>query len=201
MRVRTSDRERPRAAAEAEPTSASRLRGLARHLLTAIGLLTVTYAVLRILGPRDDVPVQSVDEAQEELGDVFPDELQSRAADAVPGDRSIDTIRNRAGAAVSDDITETTIDGPRSEASEFDPGVEPSSETDEGDNDDVTELDETATNAEYADDRADEEIAERADSDVQDDPAEPGEMAVDEDIASELVDDDLESGDDEESEE
>ncbi|MFD1563625.1 hypothetical protein ACFR99_08700 [Haloarchaeobius amylolyticus] len=222
MRVRTPDRERPRTAAEAGPTTASRLGGLARHLLTAIGLLTVTYVVLRVLGPRDDVPIQSVDEVQEEMEDVLPDEIRSRATDAVPGDRSIDTIRNRVGATVPDDITETTIDGPRSEASEFDPGVEPSSETDEGGGDDVTGLDEsseagtdeperdetsgdmldeTATNADYADDRSDEEIAERTESDVQDEPAEPGEMAVGEDVAEDLVDDDLDSGDDEKSEE
>ena len=206
MRVRTPDRERPRTAAEAGPTTASRLGGLARHLLTAIGLLTVTYAVLRVLGPRDDVPVQSVDEVQAEMVDALPDEIRSSAADAVPDDRSIDTIRNRVGATVPDDITETTIDGPRSEASEFDPGVEPSSETNEGGSDDATGLDETIddvldeteTNADYTDDRADEEIAERAEPDVQDEPAEPGEMAVDEDVTETLLDDEIDAGESEE---
>ncbi|WP_076143525.1 hypothetical protein [Natrinema saccharevitans] len=140
MRVRTPDRERQRTAG-AGPTTASRLRGLARHLLTAIGLLTVTYAVLRLLGPRDDVPIQSVDEARDEMNEILPEGVTDRAADAVPDDSSIDSIRNRLEAG-DDDITRTTIDGPWSEASEFDPGVAPSDGERGGDEADVTGLEE-----------------------------------------------------------
>ncbi|OAQ51646.1 hypothetical protein HTG_16445 [Natrinema mahii] len=135
MRVRTPDRER-RQTAGAGPTTASRLRGLARHLLTAIGLLTVTYAVLRLLGPRDDVPIQSVDEARDEMDEILPEGVTDRAADAVPDDSSIDSIRNRLQ-ATDRDITQTTIDSPRSEASPFDPGVTPS-DGERGGDDDVT---------------------------------------------------------------
>ncbi len=142
MRVRTPDSERQRTAG-AGPTTASRLRGLVRHLLTAIGLLTVTYAVLRVLGPRDNVPVQSVDEARDEMEDVLPDGITDRAADAVPDDPSIDSVRNRLQ-ATDHNITQTTIDGPRSEASEFDPGVSPSEGDENGsDGSDVTGLSES----------------------------------------------------------
>lgn len=214
MRVRTPDRETTTAGPG--PTFASRLRRLGGHLLTAVGLLTFTYAVLRVLGPRDDVPVQSVDEAQAEMGELLPDGIRSRAADAVPADRSIDTIRNRLEAG-DDNITETTIEGPRSDASEFDPGIASPSETEAGgsDDSDVTGLgessdadingseadegsgdaiDETAANAEYTEDeRSDAEIAERSDPDAGDEPAEPGEMAVDEDVAENLVDDEIDA--------
>ncbi|WP_226480301.1 hypothetical protein [Natrinema amylolyticum] len=217
MRLRTPARERSNAASGSGSTAApSRGRRLVRHLFTAVGLLAFTYAVLRVLGPRDDVPVQSVDEVRDEMEGVVPDELRSRAADAVPGDRSIDTIRNRAGSTVPDDITQISIEGPRSEESEQEPGVESPTETDEGgsgDSDvtgldedgdtDVDEadtghpgdvIDEAETNADYTDeDRSDEEIAERAEPDVQDEPAEPGEMAVDDDVADELVDADVDT--------
>lgn len=173
MRVRTPDGER-RKTADAGSTTASRLRGLARHLLTAIGLLTVTYAVLRVLGPRDNVPVQSVDEARDEMEEVLPDGITDRAADAVPDDPSIDTVRNRLQ-ATDHNITRTTIDGPRSEASEFDPGVASSDGTD------VTGLAER----DDADDAAE--------SDAGDEPAGPGEMAVDEEVAENLVDDEIDA--------
>lgn len=196
MRLRTPDGDRSTSAA-ADPPTASSSRRFAKHLLTAAGLLGFTYLVLRVLGPRDDVPVQSVDEVQADVEDAVPDEIQRRAADAVPGDR-LETIRNRTSATVPDDITEISIEGPRSEASETDPDVEPSADADE-DGGDV--LEETETNADYAGERADEEIAERAEPDVQNEPAEPGEMAVDEDVAEELVDTDLDAASDGESDE
>lgn len=206
MRVRTPDSERQRTAG-AGSTTASRLRGLARHLLTAIGLLTVTYAVLRVLGPRDNVPIQSVDEAREEMAAVLPDGVTDRAADAVPDDSSIDSIRNRLQ-ATDHDITQTTIDGPRSEASEFDPGVTPSDE-EQGTDNDVTGLeggseaesggsetdssgaaiDDGEAKADSTDgDLSDAGIAERIEPDDGDEPAEPGEMAVDEEVAENLAD-------------
>ncbi|WP_435551574.1 hypothetical protein [Natrinema sp. CGMCC1.2065] len=205
MRVRTPDSERQRTAG-AGSTTASRLRGLARHLLTAIGLLTVTYAVLRLLGPRDDVPIQSVDEAKEEMEEVLPEGVTDRAADAVPDDSSVDTIRNRMQ-ATDRDVTPTTIDGPRSEASAFDPGVTPSEE--EQGNDDVTgfegdsetesggsetdssgaAIDDGEATADSTDgDLSDAGIAERIEPDAGDEPVEPGEMAVDEGVAENLAD-------------
>lgn len=212
MRLRPSDRERPTAgAAERVPDAASSGRQLLKHLLTAAGVLAFTYAVVRTLGQRDDVPVQSVDEVQAGVEDAVPDELRTRAADAVPVERPIATIRDRTGVTVPDDITEITIDGPRSEESETEPGIESAtgasgSESDvtglagdEGDaigertNESGDALDETETNAEYADDRSDEEIAERAAADVSDEPAEPGEMAVDEDVADDLVGDETDT--------
>ncbi|ELY67726.1 hypothetical protein [Natrinema versiforme] len=227
MRLRTSDGDRSTSVAADPPAASSSSRRFAKHLLTAAGLLGFTYLVLRVLGPRDDVPVQSVDEVQADVEDAVPDEIQRRAADAVPGDR-LDTIRNRTSATVPDDITEISIEGPRSEASETDPDVDPSADADEAEREDadVTGLDgssddemnetepgpganddgddgleETETKADYADERADEEITERAEPDVQDTPSEPGEMAVDEDVAEELVDADFDAESDGESDE
>ncbi|QCS41597.1 hypothetical protein [Natrinema versiforme] len=223
MQLRTPDRDRATSAAADPPADASSSRRLAKHLLTAAGLFGFTYAVLRVLGGRDDVPVQSVDEVQAGVEDAVPDEIQRRAADAVPGDR-IETIRNRTAATVPDDITEISIDGPRSEESETDLDVDGSADASEGESEDadVTGLDEsgddeigdsgadeasadvleeTETNADYTDERSDEEIAERAEPGVQDEPAEPGEMAVDEDVAADLVDTDLDAESDGESDE
>ncbi|WP_222917448.1 hypothetical protein [Natrinema sp. SYSU A 869] len=191
MQLRTPARERSTAVSGSGSTAvASRRRRFGRHLLTAAGLLAFTYAALRVLGSRDDVPVQSVDEVRDNLDDAVPDDIQSRAVDAVPGDRSIDTIRNRAGGTVPDDITQISIDGPRSDESEREPDIESPTETDEPDGD---VIDETETNADYTDERSDEEIAERAEPDVQGEPAEPGEMAVDEDVAEDLVDTDIDT--------
>ncbi|RZH67982.1 hypothetical protein [Natrinema altunense] len=197
MRLRTPAGERSNAASESESTAAApSWKRLGGHLLTAVGLLVFTYAVLRVLGPRDGVPVQSVDDVRDEMEGTVPAELRDRAVDAVPDERSIDTIRNRAGATVPDDITGLTIDGPESGASETAPDVEPSgdaTETTEG----SAELEGTATNTDaIADDRSDEEITERASSHVQTDPGEPGEMTVDEGVVDELVDADGDSGSD-----
>ncbi|ELY86673.1 hypothetical protein [Natrinema altunense] len=194
MRLRTPAGERSNAASESESTAAApSWKRLGGHLLTAVGLLVFTYAVLRVLGPRDDVPVQSVDDVRDEMEGTVPAELRDRAVDAVPDERSIDTIRNRAGATVPDDITGLTIDGPESGASETAPDVEPSGDATEG----SAELEGTATNTDaIADDRSDEEVTERASSHVQTDPAEPGEMTVDEGIVDELVDTDAEADND-----
>ncbi|MBZ6494361.1 hypothetical protein [Natrinema longum] len=190
MGLRTSFSDRSTAASGSESTAArSRWRRLVGHLLTAVGLVAFTYAVLRVLGPRDDVPVQSVDEVRAEMDDVVPEELQ-RLADDAPDDRSssIDTIRNRVGSSVPDEISEIAIDDPGSDASETDPDAAsaPDANESEGDSD---ALGEAETSAEYtAGDRSDEEIAERAASNVQAEPAEPGEMTVADDIADELLD-------------
>lgn len=224
MRLRTPARDRsPSAASGSESTAdASPTGGLVRHLLTAVGIIALAYAVAR-LGSRESIP--AVDEVRGRAAETVPDEVRSRAVDAVPEDR-IETIRKRTGQTVPDDITEISIEGPGSEESESEPDLESSTETIEGgDESDVTGLDErdgdeldgsgtdqggdaideTETNADFSDDRSDEEIAERAESDVQDEPAEPGEMTVDEDVAEDLTTDDSEAesggeGDDESAE-
>ncbi|ELY81417.1 hypothetical protein [Natrinema gari] len=170
MRLRTSAGERSNAVSESESTAAApSWKRLGGHLLTAVGLLAFTYAVLRVLGPREGVPVQSVDDVRDEMEGPVPAALRDRATDAVPDERSIDTIRNRAGAPVPDDLTGITIDGPESGTSETEPDLEPT------------------------DDRSDEELTERASSHVQTDPAEPGEMTVDEFVDDALVDADADS--------
>lgn len=114
------------------------------------------------------------------MGDIVPGGIPSLAADAIPGDRSIDTIRNRTSGAVPTDLTAL-------------------SDATEGDDETATDeaegppIDETATNADYADDRSDHEIEERADPDVREEPAEPGEMAVDEDLVEDLADGDTDT--------
>ncbi|WP_049899561.1 hypothetical protein [Natrinema sp. J7-1] len=137
MRLRTPAGERSSAVSEAEATAAAlSWKRLGGHLLTAVGLLAFTYAVLRVLGPRDGVPVQSVGDVRDEMEGPVPAALRDRATDAVPDERSIDTIRNRAGAPVPDDLTDITIDGPESGTSETDPNVEPTGDattTTEGD--------------------------------------------------------------------
>jgi uncharacterized membrane protein YdfJ with MMPL/SSD domain len=185
MRVRTPAGDRARSTSETQATAdGSSGWHLARHLLGAVGVLVVTYLVLRVLGPRDDVPIQSVEEVRADMPDVVPDEIQSLAADAVPDDRSIDTIRDRTGSAIPADIAGLT------DATEDDDETAP----DEGE---TAAIDEVATNADYADDRSDDEIAERAEEDVQHEPAAPGEMAVEEDLAEDLTDSEDETDTDE----
>lgn len=219
MRLRTPESDRARSASETEPTAdASSGKRLAKHLLSAAGVLAFTYVVLRVFGPRDDVPVQSVDEvraraaeaapdgvrerAEDALPDgvreraenAVPDEIRSRAADAAPGTlaQPVAEIRDRAGEAVPDDAAEIPIGEPGDDESETDAegDTEASGDAEESSGD---AIDETATNAEYTDERSDEEIAERAESNVQDEPAEPGEMTVDEDVADDLVDTDTDA--------
>lgn len=207
MRLRTPESDRARSASETEPTAdASSGKRLAKHLLSAAGILAFTYVVLRVFGPRDDVPVQSVDEVRaraaeaapdgvrERAENAVPDEIRSRAADAAPGTlaQPVAEIRDRAGEAVPDDAAEIPIGEPGDDESETDAegDTEASGDAEESGGD---AIDETATNAEYTDERSDEEIAERAESNVQDEPAEPGEMTVDEDVADDLVDTDTDA--------
>ncbi|GAB7118991.1 hypothetical protein [Natrinema pallidum] len=134
MRPRTPADERLNAASGPKSTAAApSWRRLGGHLLTAVGLLAFTYAVLRVLGPRDDVPVQSVADVRDEMEGTVPAALRDRATDTVPDERSIDTLRNRAGATVSDDLTDITIDGPESGTSETAPDVEPTGDVDADD--------------------------------------------------------------------
>ncbi|WP_226004032.1 hypothetical protein [Natrinema salinisoli] len=183
MRVRTPAGDRARSASETgSAADGSSGWHLVRHILGAVGVLVVTYLVMRVLGPRDDVPIQSVDEVRAEMGDIVPDDVQRLAADAVPDDRSIDTIRNRTGGAVPTDITDLTdaIEG--------------------NDESESTALDEAAPNADYADDRSDHEIAERTEPDVREEPPAPGEMTVDEDLPEDLTDADTETMDESDDE-
>ena len=186
-------------------------------MLVAGAVVGIAYAASRALRSRD-VP-RSVDELQEQAAATVPDEVQDRAVGAVPGEQPAATIRNRTEQTIPDGITEITIEGPRSEESETDPGVgsptepgrggsgetNPTGLTESGDvtdergpDEDGDVLDETEANADYADDRSDEEITERTESD---ESAEPGEMAVDEDVVDDLVADDAAAESDEETEE
>ncbi|WP_226039082.1 hypothetical protein [Natrinema sp. DC36] len=145
MRLRTPARDRsPSAASGSESTAdASSTSGLARHLLTAVGIIALAYAVSRLLDSRESIP--AVEEIRERAVETVPDEVQSRAVDAVPDDR-IETIRNRTGQTVPDDVTEISIDGPRNEAAEAGSDPDSSTETIEsGDESDVTGLNEDDT--------------------------------------------------------
>ena len=186
MRLRQSDRERSNPAERESTAGTSSVSQLIKHLLTAVGVLVFTYAVVRVLGWRDDVPVQSIDEVQDEI------------ADTVSDDHPLVTTQDRTSATVPDSST----NGPRNEAAESGSDIQPSIDSADAKRDDSAEpgdegggdvLDASETRADYTDDRSDAEIAERAEPDVQDESAEPGEMAVDEDITTNLVDDDTDA--------